>query len=107
MCSARTGSGSGTCGIERVRRHRSQPTRFEILEGLRDLAAGVHHEGPVVLDRLPDGPAPEDQDLEVAGPGILRVVGPERDEVPAPNVTSCPLVTGRPSLPTRPDPARR
>ena len=51
---------------QRVRRDRSQPTCFEILEGLRDLAAGVHHEGPVVLHRLPDGLAPEDQDLEVA-----------------------------------------
>ena len=77
---------------QRVGRDRSQPTCFEVLEGLPDFGLRVHDEGPVVLDRLPDRLAPEDQASRWLGPG-LGCASSARSETksPAPNVTSCPL----------------
>ena len=74
--------GVGHVGHQGVGRDGPQPAGLEVLERLPDFVLGVHHEGAVVLDGLPDGLAPEDQRLEVVGPaGVLRVVGPQRDEV--------------------------
>src|SRR5665213_1547432 len=44
--------------------HRSELAGPEVLERLGDLLFGVHHEGPVGVDRLADRTAPEHQDVE-------------------------------------------
>ena len=42
----------------------THPAGVEVLDGLDDLLLRVHHEGPVVDDRLVDRPAAEEQQLE-------------------------------------------
>ncbi len=54
----------------------AQPAGLVVLEGLGHLVPGVHHERPVGVDRLADGPATEHQHVEVRGTRVLR--GPRR-----------------------------
>ena len=53
----------------------------EVVDGLDDLLTGVHHERPVVGDRLADGHPAEQQHLEVLGRPFLAVGGAQRDRV--------------------------
>src|ERR1035437_1969712 len=76
----------------------AEASGVEVVHGLLDLGAGVHHEWPVVLDGLTDRPPSEDEELELAVPRDPGVVSPDGDPVPG---------SDRPPPPTRPDPARR
>ena len=80
--SVRAGAGSGTWGIERVRGDLAEAAGLEVLHGLPDLSFGVHHEGPVMLDRLADGLAPEEQYLQVGRARVLRGTGSDGQPLP-------------------------
>ena len=56
-------------------------TGLEVLEGLLELGARVHHERPVGRDRLADRLAAEDEHLEGLGARVLGLVGREHEVV--------------------------
>ena len=69
---------------------------LEVLQRLADLRFGVHHEGPVVLDRLFDGAPPQHEQLEIGGARVLSVVGPEGHPVTAGERHQLPFVDRSP-----------
>ena len=89
--SARTGSGSGTWGMRAFGGMLAELPGLEVLERLRELGPGVHHERPVRLDRLPDRATTQHQHLEIRAARVLPVVrahpqpvaGAEHHQLPA------------------------
>jgi thioredoxin reductase len=73
--------GVGYVGHQRVRGDAAELAGLEVLQGLPQLGPGVHHEGPVGLDRLSDRPAAEDEDLEIGAARVLPVVGEDAEPV--------------------------
>src|SRR5580692_12776774 len=71
--------GSGVADV--VGGHGAELPGLEVLEGLDDLGAGVHHERTVRVDGLTDGLAPQDEDVERRMTGLLLRVGPHDDRV--------------------------
>src|ERR1035441_9345628 len=67
---------------QRILGDAAEASGMEVVHGLLDLGAGVHHEWPVVLDGLTDRPPSEDEELELAVPRAPGVVSPDGDPVP-------------------------
>ena len=65
-----------------VCRNGPEAARLVVLEGLDDLVPGVHDEGPVGHDRLADGSAPQDQDVEDRVTRLLDLIGRDLEGVP-------------------------
>ena len=68
-----TGVGLGRDGAEAA--------GLEVLEGLDELGAGVHHERPVGGHRLADGLAAQDQDVELLVAALLGAGGLDGEHV--------------------------
>src|SRR5439155_3806188 len=69
---------------ERIRRDHSQAAGPVVLDRLEDHVLGVHHEGAVRGNWLPDGAPTEYQDLEARAAGILALGRRDRPVVPRP-----------------------
>ena len=92
---------SGRCGW----RDGAQLARAVVLEGLGQLVAAVHHEGPVGGDRLADGLPAEDEHIQGRGAALLRCAGGEGDEVAGAQHGELPIADA-PLSPTEPKPER-
>src|SRR5688572_15456903 len=62
---------SGSCSAMPLRWDRPQSARLEVLEGLVQLVAGVHHEGAVLRHRLADRLPAHDVDIEGGAAAVL------------------------------------
>ena len=66
VCRCHLGSGE-SARSELIRRDDAEPAPLIIIDRLGDLGSRVHDEWPIVLDRLSDRKAAEDEDVERFG----------------------------------------